>query len=50
MRLPRLSLSSVVDGMPQIFAKRLFSDWQSESVICDNVLVSTFFAFTPVKC
>ena len=48
MRLPCLLLTSVVDDMLQIFVKRLFCERQSEPVICDDVLVSSSFAFTPV--
>ena len=45
MRLPCLSLSSVVDDTLQIFfVKRLFCDWQFEPAICEDVLVSSFFA------
>ena len=50
MRLPRLSLSSVVDDIFQIFGKRLLCDWQSEPTICDDVLVSSFSAIMPVQC
>ena len=45
MRLPCLSLSSVVDDTLLIFfVKRLFCDWQFEPAICEDVLVSSFFA------
>ena len=47
MRLSCLSLSSVGDDMLQIFFKRLFCDWQSEWAICEDVLVSSFFAIMP---
>ena len=50
MRLPRLSLSSVVDDILQIFGKRLLCDWQSEPTICDDVLVSSFSAIMLVQC
>ena len=50
MQLPCFSLSSIVDDILQIFVKRLFLSWQSELVICNYVLVSSFFAFTPVDC
>ena len=49
MRLPRLSLSSVVDDILQIFGKRLLCDWQSEPTICDDVLVSSFSAIMLVS-
>ena len=45
----QLSVSSVVDDMLQICHKCLFCDLQSEPVICDDVLISSFFAFTPIK-
>ena len=45
MRLPCLSLSSVVDDTLLIFfVKRRFCDWQFEPAICEDVLVSSFFA------
>ena len=47
---PFLLILELVHDMHQIFVKCLFCDWQSEPVICDDVLVSSFFAFTPVKC
>ena len=50
MRLLRLSLSSVVDDIFQIFGKRLLCGWQSEPTICDDVLVSNFSAIMPVQC
>ena len=50
MRLPCSSLSSVVDDMLQTFVKRLFCDWQSEAAICEDVLVSSFFAIMPIQC
>ena len=46
----KICVSELVHDMHQIFVKCLFCDWQSEPVICDDVLVSSFFAFTPVKC
>ena len=39
-----------VHDILQIFVECLFCDWQSELVFCDNVSVSSFFAFTPAKC
>ena len=50
MRLPCLSLSLVVDDTLQIFVKRLFCDGQFEPAICEDVLVSSFFAILPFQC
>ena len=49
-RYQNICVGELVHDMLQIFVKCLFCDWQSEPMICDDVLDSSFFAFTPVKC
>ena len=46
----KICVGELVHDMLLIFVKCLHCDWQSEPMICDDVLVSSFFAFIPVKC